>query len=275
MHDWVSFNSHIIKSSDAEISALSGAALYGKGVFTTIAIRGGLPFLFEKHWLRLESNAAFLGIPLRGLTKEALFASLIELIDRNSVDDGRCRTTIFDGSPSRRWNHPGPANSPVLIQTADAPEIENRLTMGHSPFKITSNSEFNRVKSCNYLERLHAFETASRQGFHEAVRLNENGEVVSACMANLFWITDGRIFTPSVETGCLAGTSREYVIERCSVSETRLGIEALRNAQTVFLTSAGFGLKSVFEIVFEGETRKFEPIDEMFLDENGLSKLSF
>jgi branched-subunit amino acid aminotransferase/4-amino-4-deoxychorismate lyase len=31
----------------------SNAFLYGKGVFTTVAIFGGKPFLWEKHWRRL------------------------------------------------------------------------------------------------------------------------------------------------------------------------------------------------------------------------------
>ena len=58
-----------------------------------------------------------------------------------------------------------------------------------------------------------ALENAKAKGFDEAIRLNERGEVASACMANVFWIKDKKLFTPDLETGCLAGTTREFIIE--------------------------------------------------------------
>jgi branched-subunit amino acid aminotransferase/4-amino-4-deoxychorismate lyase len=49
MHTFVSFNNQIIRAEDASISAAASAAIYGKGVFTTLGVQHGQPFLWEKH----------------------------------------------------------------------------------------------------------------------------------------------------------------------------------------------------------------------------------
>jgi branched-subunit amino acid aminotransferase/4-amino-4-deoxychorismate lyase len=77
--------------------------------------------------------------------------------------------------------------------------------------------------------------------------LNELGSVASACMANLFWLRDGTMFTPALTTGCLAGTTRGFVLERMECREVEAAIESLEAAEAIFLTSAGLGVKSVSE----------------------------
>ena len=61
MHKFVFFNQQLISNSDSKISAVSSAALYGKGVFTTVAIKDKKAFLWEKHWRRLNDNAEKIG----------------------------------------------------------------------------------------------------------------------------------------------------------------------------------------------------------------------
>ena len=82
-------------------------------------------------------------------------------------------------------------------------------------------------------------------GANEAVRLNELGYVTSACMANISWLKNDRLFTPSLSTGCLPGTTREFVLENLEVSEVEAAIDDLREADAIFLASAGLGVVQV------------------------------
>ena len=66
-------------------------------------------------------------------------------------------------------------------------------------------------------------------------------------MANVFWEADGRLFTPSLSTGCLPGTTREIVMENFGCEEVEAGIEAIETADRIFLTSAGLGVAPVAE----------------------------
>ena len=95
------------------------------------------------------------------------------------------------------------------------------MTLTVSPYRINSKSPLAGVKSCNYLENILAWEAAKAHGFDEAIRLNEKGEIASACLANVFWKKNGEIFTPPLETGCLKGTTRGYVLENLAAAEKK------------------------------------------------------
>ena len=255
MHRFASFNQKIFTPEQINLSAISSAALYGKGIFTTLAIYNEKPFLWEKHWRRLQENAQKIGIDLSEFSDDLLKISLFELIQKNKIENSRARITFFDESSSAIWNFGTKKQTSVLITTADFKKTQNfHLTV--SPYQINSKSPLVNIKSCNYLENILALEDAKRKGFDEAVRLNEKGEIVSASMANLFWIKDEKIYTSALETGCLAGTIREFLIENFSVEEKIIDLESLMEADEIFLTSAGIGIKSVAKTnkkVFENE----------------------
>jgi branched-subunit amino acid aminotransferase/4-amino-4-deoxychorismate lyase len=121
-----------------------------------------------------------------------------------------------------------------------------------SPYPVNSRSPLAGIKSCNYLENILAIDEAKGRGFHEAIRVNERGHVTSGCMANVFWLSGGKLFTPASSTGCLPGTTREFVLENLACEEVEAEIGELGSAKAIFLTSAGLGVVAVNE--FDGRT---------------------
>lgn len=227
------------------------ASLYGSGVFTTIAIKNGLPFLWERHWARLRSNAAAVGIELEGYRSEDVLAELQRQVERAGLDAGKARITFSDARASDLWPGSEPAApTRMSIVVAERREMPRDLRLGISPFPVNSRSPLGGIKSCNYLEPVLSLEDAKKRGFHEAVRLNERGIVTGACMANVFWAKGGRLFTPALSTGCLPGTTREFVLENLECEEVEAEIGELDTADSIFLTSAGLG--AVEAAAFEG-----------------------
>ena len=100
MHEFVSFHCGIIASGGTSVSALSSATLYGKGIFTTIAIHDSEAFLWEKHWRRLVSNAETAKIDIAEFSESDVKQALAEIIRKNNCINGRARITFFDESPS-------------------------------------------------------------------------------------------------------------------------------------------------------------------------------
>lgn len=245
MHKVALFNGKIINVHEANLSGLSVAALYGNGIFTTIAIYDGKPFLLDKHLRRLQKNADAIGLNVGDEKYLGIDDQLDELILENSVVDGRARVTLFDASMSRMWSDDRTERVDSLIITADQRKVPPRLNLTVSPYAINSTSPITGVKSCNYLENMLAINEAKSRGFHEAIRLNERGEVTSACMANVFWLNGDQLFTPSLSTGCLAGTTREWVMERFNCREAAVGMDELLSADSIFITSAGIGIRQV------------------------------
>lgn len=257
MHPLISFDGKIAETEIAGIAALSSASLYGKGVFTTITIAGGHPFLWEKHWRRLADNAAKLRIDLSENDEIITTEAVENLIAENRVKVGRARITFFDERPSGIWPFETNRNTSLLITSADLRPVPENFRVTISPYPVNSRSPLAGVKSCNYLEQILAFDEANHRGFHEAIRVNENGQVTSGCMANVFWLKEDVLFTPSLATGCLAGTTREFVLENLECREVEAGIDELDSADAIFLTSAGLGIISVAEI----DSRTFGPAD--------------
>jgi branched-subunit amino acid aminotransferase/4-amino-4-deoxychorismate lyase len=226
----------------------TSAFLYGRGVFTTVAIRDGQLFLWEKHWSRLAANAAALDIDLSRHPESTTLAALMEAISERA--EGRARITFTDASTSRIWSKNAERKTDLSIIVAERRPVPDNFKLAISPHRINTTSPLIGIKSCNYLEPLLAYEEAVKRGFQEAIRLNERGEVATACMANLFWEKGGKLFTPSLDTGCLPGTTREFVLEKLDCEEVEWGPEELGSADRLFLTSAGIGAAAVAE--FEG-----------------------
>jgi len=267
MNPHVSFNLQISASAKSFINAISPAALYGRGVFTTVAIHGKKPFLWEKHWRRLEENAARVGIDLSGFGKKSVESAILKLIALDNIKTGRARISFFDEKPGKIWSFDSPHKTSLLITTADFQIVEESFQLTVSPFQLNSKSPLANVKSCNYMENLLALEEAKKRGFDEAIRLNERGEIASASMSNVFWMKDERIFTPPIESGCLAGTTRALLLENFAVEEKSVSLEELFEAEEVFLTSSGIGIKSVAKIDEKSFENKFTEKLQKFYSE--------
>lgn len=250
MHSECYFDGEI-RDAAVGINAISSAALYGKGVFTTIAIYDGEPFVWEKHWRRLASDAKTVGVDLSGFSEESVRGAVDEIVRHNAVSDGRTRITFFDNSSGAIWPSGVPGTTSLLIITGDKRAEVDGLRIGISPYPVNSRSPLAGIKSCNYLENQMARDEAKQRGFDEAIRLNERGEIASACMANLFWLKDERLYTPSLKTGCLAGTTREFVMEDLECIEVEAGVETLDQVDAIFLTSAGMGV--VQAAIYDGK----------------------
>lgn len=264
MHTHVFLNERLLEASKARLRALTGAALYGRGVFTTLAVHGGRPLLWAAHWSRLNEHARRAGVECP-FDEEGTREALARLIEKNGVERGRARVTVLARSQGGLWSGGGGAEdaapgSDLLLTTGDARTVdEEALALTVSPFRLNTHSPLAGLKTVNYLEHVMAWEEARGRDFDEGLVLNERGEVVSASMANLFWVRQGTVHTPALATGALAGTTRARVVELAEgmavpVVEGAYDLRALADADEIFLTSAGLGVALVTTFDFHRYT---------------------
>lgn len=250
MHAHVFHNEQLLDTEKARLPLVTSATLYGRGVFTTLAVYQGRPFMWPEHWSRLVSHAERAGVDRRGIEEETVGAALARLIDANRVETGRARVTLLSRAVRGHWkNRPASARATdLLIFTGDArPARAEGLSLTVSPYRTNTLSPLAGVKSVNYLEHVLALEEARARGFDEALILNERGEVVSAASANLFWVKHGTAYTPALQTGALAGTTRARLVELAAEMAVPLvegvyEISDVAEADEIFLTSSSLGL---------------------------------
>jgi branched-subunit amino acid aminotransferase/4-amino-4-deoxychorismate lyase len=253
VHPIIYLNKSMIEATKARVAPVSSAMLYGRGVFTSVAIYNHLPWLWPDHWERLADHAKRLGISCEGLHEESVGTALQKLIAVNRVKEGRARVILLARSSRHVWtaNPPGPRKSDLLIMTGEPQQTPAAgMSLAVSPFRSNTFSPLAGVKSLNYLDHVLAWEEAHARDFDEAVVLNERSEVVSATMANIFWVKDGAIHTPALSTGAVAGVTRSAVIKLASehfipLIEGTYEMPALTDADEIFLTSASLGVAIV------------------------------
>jgi len=94
------------------------------------------------------------------------------------------------------------------------------------------------VKATSYGENVIAQRWAAERGCDEALFANTRGELCEGTGSNVFLVVDGVLRTPPLESGCLAGVSRELVCELVDVDDAPVPMAALGAATEVFLTSS-------------------------------------
>ncbi len=264
MHTHVFLNERLVEASKARLRATGGAALHGRGVFTTLAVHSGRPFLWPAHWARLTEHARRAGVEFP-FDEEETRDALARLVEKNEVMRGRARITILARGAAGPWGVEGETaegerGSDLLLMTGDARSVdEEALALTVSPFRLNTHSPLAGLKTLNYLEHVFAWEEARGRDFDESLVLNERGEVASATMANVFWVKQGTLHTPALATGALAGTTRARVIELAEelafpLVEGVSDLHALADADEIFLTSAGLGVSLVTTFDFHRYT---------------------
>ncbi|MGA9997289.1 MAG: aminotransferase class IV [Pyrinomonadaceae bacterium] len=254
MHQLIFLNNELVNAAKARVAPVSSALLYGRGVFTTISVYGGRAFLWPEHWARLAEHALSAGVDVKQFDEQGTGASLDELIAANRVKEGRAHVMLLSSAGRGVWRVKGTASArqtDLLIMTGEAHKTDaDGMALTVSPFRANTFSPLAGVKSVSYLERILAWEEARARKFDEAVTLNERGEIVSATMANLFWVKDGTIHTPALQTGAVAGITRAQIIKlshalSIPTVEGVYEIHDMGDADEIFLTSTNLGVAPI------------------------------
>lgn len=262
MHPVIYLNKVMLEATKARVAPVSSAMLYGRGVFTTVAVYHGKPFLWANHWARLKDHAKRLSVDLTGCNEESVGEALNKLIAVNQVKDGRARVILLARSGRDIWKtkQSRARKTDLLIMTGEPQKVPAAgMSLAVSPYRVNTASPLMGIRSLNYLEQVLSWEEAQARDFHEAIMLNERGEIVSATMANIFWVKDGTLYTPTLATGAIAGVTRGSVIALAEkqfipVIEGAYELGDLVEAEEIFLTSASHGLAPVTTFDFRRYT---------------------
>jgi branched-chain amino acid aminotransferase len=252
IHRYVFHNEEVKPVEKTRWSPGQAGLICGWGLFTTVRIVRGEAFAYERHWRRLEKDAALTRLPL-AYTGARVRVMLQEVIRANQVKDGCARIYLV-------WNTVGGWRSDekmpdvdLLIATADLPHYPDVMRLTVREHGRHASSSLAGVKTISWLDSVWAVAEAQRAGFDEVVLLNERGEVSECTAANIFAAKGEKVITPPLSSGCLEGVTRGILMEIASeagtsVVEQTLRLEDLYGADEVFVTSTNRNAIGVKEI---------------------------
>jgi branched-chain amino acid aminotransferase len=262
MH-YFNYNGKILEDGSNIVGPANRGLRYGDGVFETMKFKGGNLISADEHFARLWKGMQLLQFEIpKLLTPDKLEQEIFALINKNKLAAARIRLTIIrsEGGLYDAKNH---TPNYIIEATALAEGIgmlnNNGLQLCIYEDARKSIDSFSNIKHNNYLPYLTGALFAKKQQCNDALILNSRGNICDSTIANLFYIKDEIIYTPSLSEGCVAGVMRKWLIEKIreeefTVYEAVVTKDDLMNADEVFLSN------SIYNIRWAGgiENKKFE-----------------
>lgn len=235
---WV--DGQVLAAGDATVAALDHGVSVGDGVFETLKVVAGTPFAFRRHLERLHRSLAVLDLPVP-MTDDAFRRVATEVIDQMAdagTVPGRLRITVTAG-PGPLGSGRAEAAPTVIIAAAPSTPWPATERIVRVPWVRNERSAVTGAKTTSYAENVVALAHARRQGGGEAIFANTVGHLCEGTGTNIFLGRGGRLFTPALTTGCLAGVTRDLVCELVDVEQSEpLTLDDLATADEIFLTSS-------------------------------------
>lgn len=173
-------------------------------------------YLLDEHLARLTASADYFGIPL---DPERVRGFLEEQARAFGTEPMRVRLLVDrSGNPRLEWA-PLPPSKPVCLGLAREPVDEGDIFLFH---KTTHRAVYENAKS-------------RRTDCEDVVLWNTKGELTESTIANLALEIDGKLLTPPVESGLLAGVFRKDLLLHGEIEEAVLRVEDIPRANRIVL----------------------------------------
>ncbi|MFT3910542.1 MAG: aminotransferase class IV [Ferruginibacter sp.] len=231
---------------------------YGDGLFETIKYKNGQLVLLDEHLARLWKGMQLMQFqPSKLFSPDLIETAIIQLLKKNNHTDARVRLSVIRGNGGL---YDAKNHSPhYIIQSWPLEEKNNALNENGLQLCIYEDAKkvvdrFSNLKHNNYLPYFMGALFAKQQRCNDAIILNSFNRVADTCIANIFLVKDGSIYTPSTAEGCVAGIMRNFIMQQLvhhgyDITETAITVETLLEADEIFLTNSMYNLRWVAGIV--------------------------
>ncbi len=193
------------------VTAVDHGLTVGDGVFETCAVVDGQAFALTRHLARLARSAAGLGLPA---PDEDELRHAVGQVLRAAPSAGRLRVTYTGGPGPLGSDRHAPDEQRATLVVLAGPAARRRESHAiRSRWVRNERSPVAGLKTTSYAENVVALAEALARGADEAVLANTVGDLCEGTASNVFVELGGELLTPPLSSGCLAGITRELVLE--------------------------------------------------------------
>ncbi len=243
-------NGSLMPLHEARISPLDHGLLVGDGVFETLVARNGQLLAVHEHWERLVHSCEVMG--LKPVSEELFTQAMQAVLEANQLPNARVRFTLTSGDGPLGSDR-GDSSGTVLVTSSTLNVWPATERVALSPWPRLENGALSGVKSTSYGDNVRALAHAKSHGCGEALLANTRGELCEGTGSNVFLVINGRLITPPLASGCLAGVTRKLTIMACAqidlpCLEESIPVSALAACEEAFLTSSTRDVHPITEI---------------------------
>ena len=249
---FVNNNGAVIPNKGATIAAGNRSYLYGDGLFESIRILNGKPINMVNHFNRMVEGAKAIKMRFPTFFTVEFFEDKVkELISLSGIKEGgKCRISL-DRALGGTYI---PETNEISYFIEVYPYESNFFELNSKGYEVDIYRDIKKQKNFlsnfktkNGLLYVMTAIAAKEKGLDDYLLINEKDAVIESSNSNLFVVSNGVLYTPSLEDGCLAGTMRMQVINLAiahgiKVYECAILPQNLLAADEIFLTNAIRGI---------------------------------
>lgn len=258
LRSWTLTGGKLIDPAAALVATNDRGVTSGDGVYTTMGVFGGVPFAVSRHRRRLTASLAYLGLDAAVVPWERVAA----LPDELGVTEGRLRVTVTagPGTPAE------PATAPTVWATVTevdrsvpTPAIST-VTGAHPRDPERFDAGHKTIAGAGNTRGVLAW-AARRRGATECLYQTSDGMISEGTTTNVIVVNGNRVETPSLDTGCLPGITRELLLEAGLVTVGELlDADDVSEADEVILTSSVRGAIPVTSVDYQPKPGRDGPV---------------
>lgn len=247
---YISLNGSLIKGSEAIVSPENRGMMYGDGCFETLKSYKSRFLKWDDHMDRLKGGLAYLDLEMP-VKSDELKKEVLEVIEANHLVDDEAMVRIQFWREGGRGYKSTSKISSRMIQVSEYDRSTAALDLMTTQTRcIPSEALERRYKLSNGLNYIKAAQEANKSQKDDAVMLTVNGFVSETTIANLFWIKDDEIYTPSDECDILPGITRGIIIDLLNemghpINTGKYAPGPLYESTAVFLTNSLIEIQEV------------------------------
>ncbi|MFA5820885.1 MAG: aminotransferase class IV [Candidatus Gracilibacteria bacterium] len=205
--------------------------MYGVGVFETLRTFNHRIFQSKEHIQRLFDSAKQINLKIKS-SKSEIEAMLQKISTKSPRSNQRIKIiAVAEG---------------LLITSTELKQKD--LAKGVKCKTILIQRPIPTAKTISYLETYLSHSQAQKQGFFEAILIDQNGFVTEGSRSNIFWFEKDTLCTP--KNNVLAGTIRDLIF-KISPFKTKfknIKLPQLLKQKEIFITSSINGVAPVIQI---------------------------
>lgn len=251
-------NGKMIPWRDAKVHVLTHGLHYGSCVFEGERVYNGKIFKLHEHSQRLIASAELLGFKIP-YTVEEIDKATLDIVAKQNIVNGYIRPVAWRGSEMMAvsaqktkihlaiatWEWPS-------YFSKDAKERGLKLQVSKWARPAPNTAPTASKAAGLYMICTLSKHAAEDAGFDDALMLDYRGLIAEATGANMFFVMDGSLHTPTPDC-FLDGITRRTVMELArkrgiNVVERHITPEELKNASEVFLVGTAAEVTPIGQI---------------------------
>lgn len=217
---------------------------YAAGFYESIKVSNGQLVHWQAHYERMMRGAAYWKLDLPG--QDELQTILNQLIRQSPCSSGKLRIQFGIDTTIGQLQYLAELEELSAGYSLNANGWE--IGIYRADYKAYSRDSDHKTNRRDIYVKAGVW--MNKQQLNEAVIMNKDSIMADGTFTNLYWIKDDVIYTPSLQTGCLPGVMRQFLLNhaslwKISIQSVNCRSEILETADEIFLTNAIRGIRWV------------------------------